>query len=83
MQDLTHSHPSRQHSHAVHFYSDGPEMEAHVAAFIQDGIQAGGTVLTIATKERRKEERVSVYSFLYSMEKLVSAVMVTPRANET
>ncbi|MDP9132887.1 MAG: MEDS domain-containing protein [Nitrospirota bacterium] len=53
MQDLTHGHPYRQHSHAVHFYSDGPEMEAHVAAFIQDGIQAGGTVLTIATKERR------------------------------
>jgi len=53
MQDLSHSHPSREHSHAVHFYSDGPEMAAHVATFIQDGIQAGGTVLTIATKERR------------------------------
>ncbi len=53
MQDISHSHPSREHSHAVHFYSDGPEMEAHVATFIQVGIQTGGTVLTIATKERR------------------------------
>jgi hypothetical protein len=41
------------HSHTVYFYSDSPRMEAHVATFIQSGIQAGEIVITIATKERR------------------------------
>lgn len=44
---------SPNYVHAVHFYSDSAGMEAHVAAFIQSGIQADETVLTIATKERR------------------------------
>jgi hypothetical protein len=42
------------HFHAVHFYADIAAMEAHVAKFIGNGLQAGESVLTIAIKERRE-----------------------------
>jgi hypothetical protein len=40
--------------HAVHFYSDISAMEKHVAKFIWNGLQAGDSVISIATKERRE-----------------------------
>lgn len=43
-----------EHPHAVHFYSANSAMEMHVGRFIHHGIQAGDTVITIATKERRE-----------------------------
>lgn len=42
------------HDHAVHFYADPAVMEGHVASFIRAGIQAGESVITIATKDRRE-----------------------------